>query len=361
MGLTVAKIENGFTVTKGGNTYTVTDKNGNGVIDSKDVWTLGGKEPLSERELWEASGLSLGTKEELTSEEVAQYSKFKEQLAARENQEAQQQQQQLQQQKPKKQNFWSKLTNVATTVLPFMSFASMGIGLMSSWSLNGSAADNAIKWNSIGNLSSMVATTLAGINGMKNIQQNNNYSFMPQMSTYQQFPDYSEYMNTMSQQLENYNKQQEELAQKRKEAIEKSNNDKARTMIEQLATADNTVINAQNKSVLEDLRDIDGEKTYTEEEIAIANQIKTTPRIPVNHIDVTKTGDKTKITADFAQNLENLLAKYDKAEGDNKAKVMTEIEYGKIKTYLAFPTLTEVQVNELKELYKKVSSGKNEN
>ena len=132
-------------------------------------------------------------------------------------------------------------------------------------------------------------------------------------------------------------------------------------MIEQLATADGTVINEQNKEALEELRDIDGEKTYTEEEIAVANQIKTTPRIPVNHIDVTESGNKTKMTKTFAQNLENLLAKYDKAEGDNKAKVMTEKEYYTIKTLLARPTLNETEINELKELYKKITSGKKEN
>lgn len=355
MGLSVAKTETGFIVTKGGNSYTVTDKNENGVIDSKDVWTLGGKEPLSEKELWEASGLSLGTKEDLTSEEVAKYSKFKAQLDAMEKQEAQQ----VAQQKPQKQTFWNKLTNIATTALPLLSFASMGIGLMSSWSLNGSAADKAIKWNNIGNLFSMGAMTLAGINGMKNMQQG--ISMLPQINTYQQFPDYSSWAGSITESMKNWNKQQEEINEQQKENLAKANNSKARNMIEQLATADNTVINEQNKEALEKLRDIDGEKTYTEEEIAVANQIKTTPRIPVNHVDVRETGDKTKMTKTFAQNLENLLAKYDKAEGDNKAKVMTEIEYVKIKTYLASPTLTEIEINELKELYKKITSGKKEN
>lgn len=355
MGLTVTKTETGFTVTKGGESYSVTDKNGNGVIDSKDVWTLGGKEPLSEKELWEASGLSLGTKEDMTSEEVAQYSKFKEQLEAMKKQETQQQLQQ----KPKKQTFWNKLSNIATTALPILSLGSMFIGIGSSWSLNSSSADKAIKWNNIANMLSMVSMTLAGFNGLKNMQQD--FSFMPQMNQYTQMPDYSMYTNTLAEKIEAYNKQQEENEIKQKEAIAKANNDKAREMIEQLATADNTVINEQNKNVLEALRDIDGVKTYTEEELATANQIKTTPRIPVTHIDVKESGDKTKMTKAFAQKLENLLAKYDKAEGDNKEKVMTEKEYTAIKRLLAQSKLNETQINTLKELYKNISSGKNEN
>lgn len=351
MGLTVTKTETGFTVTKDGETYTVKDQNGNGLIDSKDVWTLGGKEPLSEKELWEASGLSLGTKENLTSEEVAQYSKFKEQLKAMEKQEAQ-----VQQQKPKKQTFWNKLSNFATTALPFLSLGSMFIGIGTSWSLNSSAADKAIKWNNIANMFSMGAMTLTGINAMKNMSQNN--TFFPQTNTFTQMPDYSQ---QLSQLFDTYNKQQEQIQIQQKEATEKANNDKVRNMIEQLATADDTVINEQNKEILENLRDIDGEKTYTQEEIAKANQIKTTPRIPVNHIDITESKDKTKLTKTFAQNLEDLLAKYDKAEGDNKEKVMTEKEYMQIKTLLTLPKLNETQVNSLKELYKKISSGKNEN
>ena len=174
-----------FTITRGNDTFTVKDENGNGRIDKGDIWTTSGA-TLSKEELWEASGLSL-KKEEMTTEELAEYAKFEEQRKALEEARAkqsqyQQYQQQLYiQQQPKKKNFWQKLGNGLMAAMPFIATAGAGVlGFFSnSWAFNRGNA-NDFSGQLLSGLSSglmMGSTVMSGVFAVKAMKQMNNMQF----------------------------------------------------------------------------------------------------------------------------------------------------------------------------------------
>ena len=112
MGIQVQKTESGWTVTKGDNTYSITDKNGNGKYDSGDLCKelSGSGNALSSDDFvvikYQIAQLGDGA----TQAEMAEYSRYQERKAAQEK--YQQQQEQYMQQfqpKTKKSSFWSKL------------------------------------------------------------------------------------------------------------------------------------------------------------------------------------------------------------------------------------------------------------
>ena len=90
---------------------------------------------------------------------------------------------------------------------------------------------------------------------------------------------------------------------------------------------------------------------YTEEEVAKVNQIEKTPSIPINHIDL-EGKDENKLNPTEAQNIHNLIKKYEDANGDNKFKVMTKENYETIKNILTKESLTKEDIETLKNIWK---------
>ena len=140
-------------------------------------------------------------------------------------------------------------------------------------------------------------------------------------------------------------------------------NTNAKNRIEQLLKyneEEKITLSDVNKAFLEEMQDEDGEKTYTQDDIAYINQITNTPRIPVQHIDVKKEENETQISKNFASKLEKLLKKYDDATGDLKLDVMKEEEYNTIKEILDQPTLTKEQIEILENLYEEITTREKE-
>lgn len=357
----VTKQENSWQVVTSNGTYTVEDTNGNGKMDKKDVWTSanGGTLPsVEERE--EAMGLAM-KKEKMTAEEMDQYERYQEQLKLKQQRQQQQQQYQQQSQTPKKMNFWQKFSMMSTAMLPLFGgltgmFAGMGMG---SWAYNsGHYNDTALRimggtTGALFGLSSMMST-VAMMKGMNNMPAggyncggfNNNFGSGLQQAMEAQ----NQWQQAQQQRWDEYAEKVKEESEKRAEKAKKQQNQKT----VQDAIASNTDCNDKNREYLDSLEDLDGEREYTDEEVKNVKKIKMAPSIPVNHIG-DDASDKTKLSPQFAQKLNKLIAgyeKYDNEGSDNKFKYLSKENYTKIKQILNKETLTETDVTELQNIYK---------
>lgn len=354
-GIHVKKSGDDFIVTKGTQSFTVKDKNKNGRIDQQDIWVnAAGK--VSKDEMWEAMGLSLA-KENMTTEEMAEYEKFKEQRDAKDKYKQQIAEQKEQAEKPKKGGFWNKMLNVCQTAMPFMVIGSLGMGILSSFSLNkGNAADSAIKWSAIANLGMMGMNSAVAMSAIKNANQTGVLNNAGGMSNpYAMLGPALTAQNTwMKEQDELWNSGindiKEDNDKKAKEAANKKNRDAIDKLAED-ADDEDSVYDSSNKDYLKSLQDFDGTREYTDEEINNVKQIQATPRIPLKHID-SESKDESKLTKESAEKLNKLLKKYEDANGDNKLKVMSEENYNKMKEILGKETLTKADIEQLEDIYK---------
>ena len=221
---------------------------------------------------------------------------------------------------------------------------------MSSWQYNNNAADRAIQMNSLMNIAMngvTTAQTYALMNKMSNNYSNNMFT--------------STTMDTSSALLQQlYDQTPNIITTPTTSLIEPStsaddaNNKKNRESINQIiqkADTENSGYNSKNTEYIKSLVDFSGEKVYTEEEVAKVNQIEKTPSIPINHIDL-EGKDENKLNPTEAQNIHNLIKKYEDANGDNKFKVMTKENYETIKNILTKESLTKEDIETLKNIWK---------
>lgn len=123
-----------WTVTKDGQTFTVTDKNGNGIWDSKDTIKSNGGSTLSAEDLYEAK-YQANDDDGVTPEEMAKYEEFKRLQEARDKAKAEKEEADFQKQyanvgksNKKKKSFFEKVMpwlNIGTQAL-------FGIGMIKS-------------------------------------------------------------------------------------------------------------------------------------------------------------------------------------------------------------------------------------
>ena len=368
----VIKKENSWTVSTDNGAYNVKDTNGNGKIDSGDIWTaLNGQEPPTTQEKEEAMGLSL-KKENMTGAEIDEYNRVQEQLKKKKEIKERLEQQQRATQyssgqygqygQSSKASKWAKIGQICTMALAPLTLvggvlSSAGVG---SWAYNGCGNDRALKWfgGITGGLFGLSA--LGSMIGMF-AQKNNTYSYTPAMNTnnygnmfQQAIQAQQQYDQQKMQEWEEYSQKMQEQAEEQKIEKEKQQNTALVTKTIEDANADGAVCEKTNKEYLNTLEDLDGEREYTAEEIKKVKQIRQTPMIPVKHIGEDAT-DKTKLSPKFAKLLNDKLSKYEKLDeegSDNKFKVFTKEQYNSVKSILAKTQLTEADITNLKKIYK---------
>ena len=363
MGIQVAKTESGWTITKDGSTFSVTDKNKNGQWDSDElIKSLSGKGYLNGDELYEAKYQIAQLGDGVTPEQMAAHERYQQQKAA---QQAQQQQQTTVVQGKQKGKFWRGLSLGLTAMVPlFSSLTGMFAGMsMTNWSYNcGNTNDTFLKISGgiTGGLFGLSASLplVAGLfmNNQTVPQQttiyNNNINSLG-FNTAGLYGAMSAQTDYLKQWQENIDKTNEEAAKARekqaKEQQEKADRDYINGVIERV-TPKNAIIDAGNKEYIKSLRDLDDERVYTDEEIKNVKKIDIAELIPYRHVG-DDASDKTKLSPAFAEKLNNLLTAYEKAEGDNKLDIMSEEIYTEISTILNQETLTEENIERLQEIY----------
>lgn len=368
----VTKKENSWQVVTANGTFTVKDKNDNGRIDKEDVWTSanGGALP-SDDEIEEAMGLSL-KKENMTTEEIAEYNKTQEQLKQKKKykqqreQQIQQQQYQTQTQTQPKQKWWEKAAMIGSAVMmPMSVMMSMfiGSGIGSSYYNSGNCNDRGLQ---------IMGATTAGLMGMsqlaammaamKGLNNPNTYvnqgQYNPVQNPYIQGNNWGGNNNYGTYLIDAWNKKQESNITNN-EASKKAQAEADKKMIQNTidAAASGTNVIKANKDYLDTLKDPDKNRVYTETEINNARQINSTPSIPVNLIDP-KGEAKNKLTKGLAENLQTLLTAYNEKSGDLKYDVISKKNYETIQTILNKKELTEADVKKLRDIYKKPTEDK---
>ena len=365
MGIQVAKTESGWTITKDGSTFSVTDKNKNGQWDSDElIKSLSGKGYLNGDELYEAKYQIAQLGDGVTPEQMAAHERYQQQKAA---QQAQQQQQTTVVQGKQKGKFWRGLSLGLTAMVPlFSSLTGMFAGMsMNNWSYNcGNTNDTFLKISGgiTGSLFGLSASLplVAGLfmNNQTVPQQttiyNNNINSLG-FNTAGLYGAMSAQTDYLKQWQENIDKTNEEAAKARekqaKEQQEKADRDYINGVIERV-TPKNAIIDAGNKEYIKSLRDLDGERVYTEEEMANVEKINNAELIPYRHIG-DDASDKTKLSPAFSQSLNELLLSYEEATGDKKYDIMPKEAYTEVTTIISKEKLTAEDVEKLKELYQK--------
>ena len=347
----VTKQDNGWQVTTNSGTYTVQDKNGNGRIDSADIWTTknGGSLPTTD-EMAFAMGLSL-KKENMTTEEIERYNKIQAELQKREQVQHYQQQAQV----PKKKTFWQKLAGASMIAMPVMSMLTGITSLFSrSWGYN-SGVFNDSMLRVFGGLTMTTAgmSAMIPLLGMFSKQQNN--CFMPAantLGTTNMTGVVESMMTAQNQWMDQQNQRMEELQKQQQARLAKQKIEQNRQFVEKVreeALAENSLYSEKNKSYLISIYDIEGEKEYSEEEIKNLEQMQKTPSIPIMHIRQ-DSDDKTKLSPNVAQKLQTLLTQYEQKNDMQKEDIMTEKNYERIKLILGYDTLNKDLVKELNEI-----------
>lgn len=358
-GIELSKQDNTWQVVTKNGTYTVTDANGNGQIDNKDVWTAANGDALpTTDEKFEAMGLSL-KKENMTGEEIDKYNKFLKIQEAKEAQQAkvsqyeeQQRQQQLQQalygnntytgaQPSKKKNFWSKLG--MGMMIGMTAFSAVSPLIFRPWQTNGN------NFNDLqGNLFTGMTNLMSGMTGIMMMKYANSAnSFNP--SNYGNYNGQpagggnfnnltqatQQYMQQQQQQMEEFMKQSEEAdaanKQKQLEAQEQKRKAYIAGGIEKAYTdskKEDVPMADANRKFLDEIYQPDKEE-YSEEEVKNVGLIAKYQNIPYQGI--TETDEKGKMNTKLAQSLNDIIKKYERDEEGNKLK---ESDYKYIKNYI---------------------------
>ncbi len=364
MGIQVAKTESGWTISKDGSTFSVTDKNKNGQWDSDElIKSLSGKGYLNGDELYEAKYQIAQLGDGVTPEQMATHERYQQQKAA---QQAQQQQQTTVVQGKQKGKFWRGLSLGLTAMVPlFSTLTGMFAGMsMNNWSYNcGNTNDTLLRISggitgSLFGLSSSLPLVAGLFMNNQTVPQqttiyNNNINSLG-FNTAGLYDAMSAQNDYLKQWQENIDKTNEEAAKARekqaKEQQEKADRDYVNDVIEKV-TPENAIIDAGNKEYIESLWDFDNERVYTEEEINIVKKIDGAKLIPYRHIRDDKS-ETTKLSPDAAKKLHELLTAYEQAEGDKKFDIMPEEVQTQITTILKQETLTEKDIETLKILSK---------
>lgn len=364
-GIQVTKTESGWSITKDGNTFSVTDKNKNGRWDSDElIKSLSGSGYLSADETYEAQYQIAQLGDGVTPEQMAQYQKYQQQKEAKEQYIQQQSTASTGKQKGK---FWRNLSLGLTALTPLFGgltgmFAGMGLG---SWNYNyGNVNDTLLRISGAvtGGLFGMSATLplVAGAFAQQQIPQqtgiyggfNNNFTSFNANAM-----SLTDAMNAQNEFLEKIREQQEaaiaenkkKAEAQQKEQQEQKDKEYVESVIKETLSKD-AIINADNKEYIKSLRDLDGERVYTKEEIANIKKIDIAELIPYRHVG-NDASDKTKLSPTFAESLNNLILEYEKATGDNKYDIMPKEAYTEVTTIISKEKLTEEDVKRLQAIY----------
>ena len=265
-----------------------------------------------------------------------------------------------------KGKFWRGLSLGLTAMVPlFSSLTGMFAGMsMNNWSYNcGSTNDTLLRISGgitggLFGLSSSLPLVAGLFMNNQTVPQTNIYNSNINsfgFNTAGLYDAISAQNDYLKQWQENIDKTNEEAAKARekqaKEQQEKADRDYINGVIERV-TPKNAIIDAGNKEYIKSLRDLDGERVYTEEEMANVEKINNAELIPYRHIG-DDASDKTKLSPAFSQSLNELLLSYEEATGDKKYDIMPKEAYTEVTTIISKEKLTAEDVEKLKELYQK--------
>lgn len=324
----VAKSDTGWTVSKNGLSFALTDKNKNGNYDDGDLCKelSGSGNSIATDDLGEIKWQILQLGDGATPREIAEYNNYKEQKAAKEKRLQQQQQYQQPTQQPKKTGFWNTFGQIAGVVgRGAMGFMGMLLGFgggANAWAFN-SGSNNDWGVRTYGGLSggllagsnSLAMGLGSGTMGMGGM--GNNYGSQLQSIIEMQNQQNIQRQEEFTKWNENYKVAQEEkqAETKKKEAVSKA--DKLN---------DNENLCKYNQTAFEKIYDLDAEE-YSEEDTALINKIDKFNNVPHNIIADNKE-DTNKLSEKAAARLDALIKKYEKADNEVlKEKVMDKAKY----------------------------------
>ncbi len=361
MGIQVTKTESGWQITKDGNTFTITDKNKNGRWDGDELAkSLSGSGYLNADETYEFQYKIAQMSGGVTAEEMAQYAAYQEAKKAAQEKKERIEEYKLQafeQTRPKKTSVWQKIAMGSMIALPVLSGLST---LFSAWSYNnGNYNDTALRvtgaaTNTMFSLSA-VLPMLSAMNGTNMFASTNNYNPMYNINFDKVIADQDAYINNMAA---TYSKALggTSTSENNADAVKEKQQAANRTAVEAAykklmeTSKGKLFLDESNKEYISEMY-FDKEE-YTEEEMQNIDNIRQAASVPYRHI-TNDEADKTKLTLKYSVALHELLKNYEEANEAKKPDIISDANYTSIKAMLAKETLTEAEIEKLKEIIKK--------
>lgn len=361
MGIQVTKTESGWQITKDGNTFNITDKNKNGRWDGDELAkSLSGSGYLNADETYEFQYKIAQMSGGVTAEEMAQYAAYQEAKKAAQEKKERIEEYKLQafeQTRPKKTSVWQKIAMGSMIALPVLSGLST---LFSAWSYNnGNYNDTALRvtgaaTNTMFSLSA-VLPMLSAMNGTNMFASTNNYNPIYNINFDKVIADQDAYINNMAA---TYSKALggTSTSENNADAVKEKQQAANRTAVEAAykklmeTSKEKLFLDESNKEYISEMY-FDKEE-YTEEEMQNIDNIRQAASVPYRHI-TNDEADKTKLTLKYSVALHELLESYEEANEAKKPDIISDANYSSIKAMLAKETLTEAEIEKLKEIIKK--------
>ena len=331
----ITNTDSGWTVVKNGVTYTITDTNGDGKYDGKDKITFNdpNSDPLTPEDLVDIKFKTLAANSEgMTADEMAQYSNYREQKEAKEQQKKQQEEIQAQKeaalwqaQQPKKRNFWSKLAMGLGFAMPVLSGIGAGFIGASANSWQYGNCDRGLRWMS--GLSSGMLGFSAGLSGLFSAMSMRNMMSTVNMNAYNMYPAANN-VNNMMQSFYTEMNNRNDMYNKYFDTIDSKTSDEQETKVQKARSnaAENIrkqfqnddTIPAANKEKLEEIappsKDSDD---YTEEDEKYLRQLSETPYVPVDSIDIEGDQKGKLLSKEYALKINNAIKEYHQASAED--------------------------------------------
>lgn len=348
--VTVEKSGDGWRVTKGSDSWQITDKNKDGRFDSSDLvkGLNGNANSLSNDDMVEVWWQSLNAGDDAkgaTAADTQRYNQYKEQqeAVAKKKAEAEAKTNTTATQPAKKKSFWGKLGDFCQKAMPFIPLA-LGIGgALTAWSTRSrNANDTALV---LSNISGQVMNTMSMMAAMNALNNVKDFSVGNIGSG---IPDYSSYSNLLAglggttgvapsaNILDTMNGTNTTTTTTATAA-------QKRVFMNNLSSLYDNDVNdkfakANGEWISQNVLD-DEDAEYDDEIIEIAKQIKKTPSIPVDCIKVDKDDvSETKLTKKEAARLQSFINEYEKWDvqsSDNCLKYFSKDNYTKLKGIFA--------------------------
>lgn len=319
--INVIKTADGWTVTKNGQTFIVTDSNKNNIWDNSDAIKTDNGGTLNAEDIYEAKYLA-NAQDGVTAEEMAEYAEFKKLQDKRDTQEAQKQEQQKLQQysntKKSSGSFFQKaapwvalLTQVGTTAAGIWSlFDNKCNSWFGGWGGYGCCNDANVRYfSNMANYSLMQSQMTQSMMGLST----GLISTMP--TTFSSLPSLNLNMPTLTSfnitnpqtSLDNWLKAHDKQQTKTEAEKEKEYEKTKKDLVElQAQYADNAqAVPVHNKEKIDNLLSV-GKIEYTEDDVKTIKMLKEYTYVP---LEIIGNGDN-QINERIAKNIQEVLKKY---------------------------------------------------
>ena len=318
-----------WTVTKDGQTFTVTDVNNNGIWDNKDLIKAPTGQTLSSEDLYEGM-YQANAYDGVTEAEMKKYAEFTKLRDARDKAKEDQEAKEIEAKlaaynaaRPKKKNWLEKTMPWLNLGMQLTSFAGM-VGMTvdsfrgcGNWQYNGCCNDNQL-WsfsnmaNTMLAMSTMATMMLPGIASAINTTTNTNNDLWSSLGL--NLNSNASLSGTTTEQTSLDNWLNAQTKTEKQEETEYKETKKLVTELQTLMSTKASYIPDENETALSELDEI-GKREYSEEEKATINKLTKFTYIPMNLI-----GDEEgKLTEAEAEDINAIIKNYVKiATADNE-------------------------------------------